>query len=67
MKTMIMVSSSYFVFCYSELERLKQPSICKRVAKLIAPACDGSSLGSNLDIQQNLQKGDINKGVANTL
>jgi hypothetical protein len=38
-----------------------------------APACYGSSLGSNPDISQNYKKyqnikmGDISKGVANTL
>jgi hypothetical protein len=32
-----------------------------------APACYGSSLGSNLDIYQKYKIGDISKGVANTL
>ncbi len=37
------------------------------VAKLVArPACYGSSLGSNPDIPQKLQKGDKSRGVANT-
>jgi hypothetical protein len=33
----------------------------------IAPACFGSSLGSNPDISQKYKVGDISKGVANTL
>jgi hypothetical protein len=32
-----------------------------------APACYGSSLGSNPDIVQKYKMGDISKGVANTL
>jgi hypothetical protein len=32
-----------------------------------APACYGSSLGSNQDISQNYKMGDISKGVANTI
>jgi hypothetical protein len=32
-----------------------------------APACYGSSLGSNPDIAQNTKMGDIAKGVVNTL
>jgi hypothetical protein len=32
-----------------------------------APACYGSSLGSNLDISQKYKMGDMSKGVANTL
>ncbi len=32
-----------------------------------APACYGSSLGSNPDISQKYKIGDISKGVANTL
>jgi hypothetical protein len=31
-----------------------------------APACYGSSLGSNPDISQKFKMGDISKGVANT-
>jgi hypothetical protein len=31
-----------------------------------APACYGSSLGSNPDISQKYKMGDISKGVANT-
>ncbi len=37
------------------------------VAKLVAPACYGSSLGSNPHISQKYKMGDISKGVANTL
>jgi hypothetical protein len=38
------------------------------VARKLATASKvGSSLGSNLDIAQKLQKGDISKGVLNTL
>jgi hypothetical protein len=32
-----------------------------------APACHGSSLGSNPDLSQKYKMGDINKGVAKTL
>jgi hypothetical protein len=32
-----------------------------------APACYGSSLGSNPDISQKYKMGDLSKGVANTL
>jgi hypothetical protein len=32
-----------------------------------APACYGSSLGSNADISQIYKMGDISQGVANTL
>jgi len=32
-----------------------------------APACYGSSLGSNPGISQNYKMGDISKGVAKTL
>jgi hypothetical protein len=32
-----------------------------------APACYGSSLGSNLDISQKYKMGDISIGVPNTL
>jgi hypothetical protein len=37
------------------------------VSKLVAPACCGSSLGSNPDISQKYKMGDISNGVANTL
>ncbi len=37
------------------------------VAKLVAPSCYGSSLGSNSDIFQEYKMGNISKGVANTL
>jgi hypothetical protein len=32
-----------------------------------APACYGSSVGSNPDISQKHKMGDVSKGVANTL
>jgi hypothetical protein len=37
------------------------------MAKLVAPAFYGNSLGSNPDISQKYKMGDIIKGVANTL
>jgi hypothetical protein len=35
--------------------------------KLVAPACNGSPLGSNPDVFQKYKMGDIRKGVSNTL
>jgi hypothetical protein len=37
------------------------------VAKLVAPSCYGSSLGSNSDISQKYKLGDISKRAADTL
>jgi hypothetical protein len=55
--------------CYTSNEESQEQNFIKKYlcCQLVAPACYGSSLGSNPDISQKYKMGDISKGVANTL